>query len=208
VYAVGHPALAPADYIPAAVLAGGPGAVASHETAAALWRMLADAGTLHVTTRSHRRGTACVTFHRTSLLAPADIRTQSGVPLTSPLRTLLDLAATNHPGFELALNEAQALRLVTRSELDALAASGRPGGAALRRLLDDRPGFTRGNAERHLRRLILKAQLPTPPVQRPRPRARGRRAMARAAAHPRGRRLGRPTATAPPSSATGGATRS
>jgi predicted DNA-binding protein (UPF0251 family) len=45
------------------------------------------------------------------------------VPVTTPLRTLLDLAATGAPGLELAVNEAQALRLVTHTELERLAAA-------------------------------------------------------------------------------------
>jgi hypothetical protein len=56
-----------------------------------------------------------------------------GVPVTTAGRTLLDLAATGPPGrLDLAVNEAQALRLITRAELEQLASSGRRGAGAPR----------------------------------------------------------------------------
>ena len=155
IYSVGRPATDPAARRLAAVLACGPGASLSHLSAAVHWRMLSDdGGLIHVTiTGPHRRGPQGVRVHETKHLDPADIRTRSGVPLTSPLRTLHDLAATDHPGLEIALNEAQALRLVTAQELGTA-------GRRIQKLLEDTPGFTRSEAERRLKSLLLKAQLP------------------------------------------------
>lgn len=62
----------------------------------------------------------------------------------------------------MAINEAQAAKLVTRAELDGLAGSGRHGSRAIRTLLEDLPGYTRQAAEGRLKALILAAQLPRP----------------------------------------------
>jgi len=148
----------------AAVLAGGPGAVLSHASAGWLWNLLA--GPLEpfdvLRAGAKRAGPATIALHRTVELPPGERTIHRGIPVTTPARTLLDLAATGGPGqLELALDEAPALRLVERAQLDALAASGRRGAARLRALLDDAPGYTRGEAERLLRRLIRDARLAT-----------------------------------------------
>ena len=81
--------------------------------------------------------------------------------MTSPARTLVDLAATaSTPNLERALNEARVLRLLRPGELDAPA--GARGARRLRALLDDTTTFTRSEAERRLVALVLKAQLPRP----------------------------------------------
>jgi len=148
----------------AAVLACGDGARLARGFAAALWRMLAEPpGEPEVLRAGARRyGPVAIRLHRTAHLPPHEVTTHRGVPVTTPLRTLLDLAATRSPGLELALNEAQALRLVRRNELEALAQSGRRGAPAIRALLADVPGFTRQAAERRLRRLIGAARLAPP----------------------------------------------
>ncbi len=161
VYSVGHrPLSADADSL-AAVLACGPEAALNLGWAAAHWWMLSAAPdpieVVHVGAK--RTGPAGVRLRRTAHLEATIHR---GVPVTTPLRTLLDLAATGHPGLELAVNEAQALKLVTHAELEHLATSGRRGSAAIRDVIQDVPGYTREEAERRLRSLILKAQLPRP----------------------------------------------
>jgi very-short-patch-repair endonuclease len=83
--------------------------------------------------------------------------------VTTPARTLLDLAAAGSISrVELALDEARALRLVSQEEVAELAGSGRRGGAVLRGLIADAPGFTRSEAERRLRALARRARLPPP----------------------------------------------
>lgn len=164
VYFTGHGEPNRRQFHHAAVMACGEGAALRRLSASELWRMLAaHAGppeVLHSGPR--RRGPAGVALARTILLAPTEITVHHGTPVTTPARTLLDLAATDHPALDEALHEAQALRLVRREELEALAGSGRHGAARLRALLSDAPGYTRQGAERHLRSLILKAQLPRP----------------------------------------------
>jgi very-short-patch-repair endonuclease len=92
-----------------------------------------------------------------------------GVPITTPARTLLDLAAVAHPRhLEQAVAEAERRRLASRRGLAALLARypGRPGSRAVRALLeaDARPALTRSEAERRFLVLIRSAGLPAPDV--------------------------------------------
>jgi very-short-patch-repair endonuclease len=90
------------------------------------------------------------------------VRRRHGLRLTSPARTLLDLAATTSAELEQALNEAHVQRLVTHQEVRRLLDRPRPGVKALREVADETPGLTRSKAERSLRALIAKAGLPAP----------------------------------------------
>jgi len=164
VYVAGAAELVLEQRMLAAVLACGSGAVLSHASAAALWRMLsAPVGALEVVRTGPRRdGPTGVRMHRTHALPPSEVTAHRGVPVTSPGRTLLDLAAGPAARLERALDEAQAQRLVTARELAGLAASGRRGSRALRALLTDAPGFTRSEGERRLRALVRRAKLATP----------------------------------------------
>jgi hypothetical protein len=68
-----------------------------------------------------------------------DVRTVRGIPVTTPARTLLDLAAVvTTRELEQALAEAHARRLARRGDLlSVLARAGRrPGVAALRSLIE------------------------------------------------------------------------
>jgi predicted transcriptional regulator of viral defense system len=117
----------------AALLALGPAAVLSHRTAATIWGLLPTrpADPIHVTLlNANRRSRHGVEIHHS---ASVDTRTRHGLRVTSPARTLADLAATNDD-LDRALNEAQVLRLVSAQEL---AAVGRRGVRALRAALDD-----------------------------------------------------------------------
>jgi very-short-patch-repair endonuclease len=92
VFSVGHPPTSPHAWAAAAVLACGPGAVLSHESAAALWKMLPRLDRpFNVTakTNHHRPG---IEVHRATTLAPRDTTVQLGIPATSPARTALDIA--------------------------------------------------------------------------------------------------------------------
>ncbi|HEX6311583.1 MAG TPA: DUF559 domain-containing protein, partial [Acidimicrobiia bacterium] len=79
----------------AAVLAAGPGAVASHETAAALWGLPgAERSGLEVTTdRPHCARLVGVRSHRTLAFLAVEHSSRAGIPLTSVARTLVDLSA-------------------------------------------------------------------------------------------------------------------
>ena len=90
-----------------------------------------------------------------------------GVRVTSPARTLLDLAAvTPRDLVERLTEEALVQRVVTESEIRATVAqaAGRPGVRKLREVIDllDEPSFTRSEGEKRLRSLLRSAGLPLP----------------------------------------------
>jgi predicted transcriptional regulator of viral defense system/very-short-patch-repair endonuclease len=115
VYAVGHIPPSPHAKSMAAVLACGPHAVLSHRSAAALYGLLRHHGPVEVTAPSNHthRG---ITVHRSTL---ADRTTHYGVPVTTPARTLLDLADVLDPAaLTRAVNEARLRHLLSTDDLD------------------------------------------------------------------------------------------
>jgi Transcriptional regulator, AbiEi antitoxin len=90
VYAVGHTVLTVEGRWMAATLATG--GVLSHATAAAAWDLRPSASrTVHVTVAGAARRRAGVCVHRTRTL---EATTYRGIPITTPLRTIIDLATT------------------------------------------------------------------------------------------------------------------
>jgi len=169
VYLVGHQARAPIARETAALLACGNAAVISHRSAAALWSMVPrDGGEVHVTVlRRKVRSRPGLRVHQTAHLTSVDIRPKDGIALTSPVRTLLDLAADGDARLEDAFTEAHGLRLLRSGELEAAIgrASGRPGVIALRALIASHAsGYTRSKGELEMRRLVRAAHLPPPLV--------------------------------------------
>jgi Transcriptional regulator, AbiEi antitoxin len=166
VYAVGHEALSWNGRCMAAVLANQP-AVASHVTAAWAWGFLRyRPGTFHLTapTRRHRKERVVVHFAR---LAPEDITTVDGIAMTSPGRTVLDLAADRSRDVGRLLERAKERRLLDRRRFEATLAraGGHPGRARFEAaLLSYRPeaATLRSDLEKRFRRLVLRAGLPTP----------------------------------------------
>lgn len=172
VYAVGHARLSEHARWLAGVLAGGPDAVLSHGSAAALWRIrpVAD-GPVHVTVGSgSHRGRPGLAVHRSSTLGRHAVTRHQDVPVTTSARTLVDVA-DRLPVRQLqrALGEAYALRIVDRRELaNAIAAAGRRRGArVLAMLLNEHDlGFTltRSALEERFLDLCTGANLPMPRV--------------------------------------------
>ncbi len=101
-------------------------------------------------------------------LDQAETRTRFNIPVTSPPRTLLDLATTRRDDLDPALAEAFAKRLALRSELLSLSARHpRHRGAKQLRALgeDDRaPAHLRSEAEKRLLALVRRATLAEPEV--------------------------------------------
>jgi putative AbiEi antitoxin of type IV toxin-antitoxin system len=141
----------PAQFTPhmAAVLACGTGAVLSHHSAAATWGIRPPhPGDVHITVpgrkKRHRAG---VRAHR-GRLEPRERTRHHGIPITTPARTLHDLAPLLPlRDLERALEQALVLRLPGRAELEAM---------------QEQPGITRSEAEARLLDLIVKAGLPRP----------------------------------------------
>src|SRR5579864_8052739 len=116
VYIVGHLALAPRAEEAAALLACGPRAVISHRSAAYLWGLIQDRPpevdvTLVGVRRRHQAG---LRLHYLSRLAEADVGKIKGLRITSPARTIVDLAG-DQSSFQLEalIAEAKARRRVS-----------------------------------------------------------------------------------------------
>jgi very-short-patch-repair endonuclease len=170
VYAVGHDRLSAQGRWMAAVLSCGDGALLSHLSAAAHWNLLqTNSGLIHVSLPSHRdvRVRQGLRIHR-SHLHPADRASHHRIPLTSPHRTLLDLAETVPlDRLREALEQSIRTGMFDRRKLDAVVrrGRGRHGLKPLRIVLaetSDDPPDLRSRAEHRLRQLILEAGLPIP----------------------------------------------
>jgi len=166
VYLVG-PLETPHSAAMAAVLAYGPGALLSHYPAAVLWELRPPpAHEMHViVAASGVKSRDGVRAHRTAHLDPADATRRHGIPVTSPARTLLDVAATEPASvLDRAANEARVLRLVSDHSLTEQFARypNHRGVRALRRTTLTEPKLTRSEAEHRLLELIRAAQLPEP----------------------------------------------
>jgi very-short-patch-repair endonuclease len=90
VYAVGYRRVEPVAIAMAAVLACGPGAVLSHESAAALYGWRRWPRVPEVTAIQQRRR-ARIQSHTTRSLPRADVTRQLGVPVTRPERTIREI---------------------------------------------------------------------------------------------------------------------
>jgi very-short-patch-repair endonuclease len=153
----------------AAVLAGGPCAVLSHTSAVPVWGMLSMGGgaPVHVSVPgSGRGGRLGIRFHRVAL-AEDERTVVDGIPITSPFRTLVDIAGIlGSREVELAVAAAEREGLITGDELTALPDrySSRPGMSVLRTLIREGTGphFTRSEAERRCIDLLRSAGLPRP----------------------------------------------
>jgi very-short-patch-repair endonuclease len=148
VYALGHAGLSAEGRWLAAVLACGDGAVLSHRSAAALWRMIASAPNLSdvtVPTGSGRRAQRRIRLHRSRTLLPSHTTLRMGIPVTRPARTLQDLRRIAPASeFAAALRQAEYLRLPLEDRLE--------------------PDHTRSQLETAFLRLCRRHRLPSPEV--------------------------------------------
>ncbi|MDP9293551.1 MAG: DUF559 domain-containing protein [Actinomycetota bacterium] len=164
VYLVG-PLKAPFTDAMAAVLACGDGAVLSHHAAAALYGLrptLPAEVDVTVAGRQarHRPG---IRVHRTRRLPTGEVTRRQGIPVTTPERTLRDLAAVLPPkDLKRALEQAEVQRLLTLP-LDEQFTRHR-GAKALRAVATrhDAPALTRSEAEIRVLALVEAARLPRP----------------------------------------------
>ena len=160
VYAVGHRILGAEGRRWAAVLALGDEAFVSHGSAADAFDLRKSAAReMHVTVRGRggRKRHTGVRVHRPRALPDDEITDLDGLPITTPARTILDLANAGLRGraLEQALDQAELQRLLDFAELALLLARypRRPGTRSLRAQLDRYRGPT--DARSHLERLIL-----------------------------------------------------
>jgi very-short-patch-repair endonuclease len=183
IYAVGRPGLTQRGRWMAAVLACGPESILSHGSAAMLWGIRPGGRATHpspaafsaesgnepidisVPTRRTPRRTG-IRVHRVARWTEADIVRRDGIPVTSPVRTLIDLGTQLRAReLEAAVNDADKLDLVDpetlRRELDGR--RGMRGIAVLRKILDRRTfALTDSELERRFLPLARRAGLPRP----------------------------------------------
>jgi very-short-patch-repair endonuclease len=168
VYAVGWPALNRKRQWMAAVLAGGEGASLSHRSAAALWEIgveLPGRIDISVRRRCELRRPGIRLRGRPSLPAQNVVR-RDEIPVTSPIQTLIDLAAElDALPLERAVNDADKRGWVDPETLreELCFYNGLPGVRPLRCLLDKL--FFRlsdSDLEIYFRRIVAAAKLPMP----------------------------------------------
>ncbi len=175
VYLVGRPHLQPLAAAAAAVMHLEGRGVLSHRSAAGLWG-IADGDELPVEISiagADIRSRPGLIVHRPRCLEISDVRSCRQLPVTSPARTLLDLAGTLAPlELEAAVAIARRRGLLAPAELDAAISRSarRKNVARLRELVRSSPGrpeggaprLTRSGYERKLLRLIESAGLAPP----------------------------------------------
>jgi very-short-patch-repair endonuclease len=113
----------------AAVLACGSGAVLSHTSAGELWGMLRSSRpsstaevrptVSHVSVPGDARSRAGIKVHRSRTLSASDVTRRSGIPVTTPSRTLTDLRRIlPKPRFPAARRQAEFLGLQLDQEIE------------------------------------------------------------------------------------------
>jgi hypothetical protein len=171
VYAVGHRVLSAEGRWMAAVLAGGSGAVLSHQPAGALWGIRPARGwEVEVTCARKLRSRRGLKFHWRSLLTD-EVTTHDRIPVTTVPRTLFDLAdVIPRHQFERTVNEAEIRHLWDPLSLADLLRRHprRPGAAAIRAVLAT-PGanITRSELEDRFLGLLDAVRLPRPETNVP-----------------------------------------
>jgi len=150
----------------AACLAVGGLTVASHRAAIGLWGLDgAEPGYMEIaTTRAHSPELRGVIVHRSTDLVAAHTTIRRGVPVTKPMRTLIDACAVLPFGrAELALDHALGTQLVSLKgmwiTLDEVARRGRRGVGPMRTMLGARGYAPAGVFEAAVMRLFRRRDL-------------------------------------------------
>jgi very-short-patch-repair endonuclease len=149
----------------AALLACGPLAAVSHDSVIAMCGLADPPHLVHISGAGAALRSG-VRAHRAPL-PESDVTTRHGLRVTTPARTMLDVASSMpERALDRLVEEAQVQCLVTRDELVAAVAGG-AGRHGVRKLAAvvgsaDEPAFTRSEAERRLVELVRAAGLPQP----------------------------------------------
>ena len=167
VYAVGHAKLTRHGRFLAAVFSYGPGAALSHESAAVLWGLRQPRGPridVTVPTPGGRSRRRLLIIHR-STLEPQEVTVKDAIPVTTPVRTVLDLAdVMRRRPLERVLDEAAYLGL----DLDGLTPRrGRRGFGLLTAVLAEHEAgsaWTRSGLEERMLTVCRREGLPNPVV--------------------------------------------
>lgn len=171
VYRIAGSPLTDHQRILGAVWSHPPVAVASHRSAAYIWRLLGyHRGTLDVTVETGRNQRPGGHIRTSLWLPPNHVTVRDSIPITRVARTLFDLASVEPLGrLEKTVDDAISRRLCTQRQLEtaffALARRGRKGTASMRELLEGMgPGYIppASELERVARRLFVAHDIPPP----------------------------------------------
>lgn len=155
----------------AACLAAGQGAVASHRTAARIWKLTDDSDDIvEITVPGPRHPRLRrVTVHRAADLRSNDTTVRRRLPVTNPMRTIVDLGAVL-PAHRVSDALDAGLRwpalfsvAAVEATLDQLSGRGRSGAGVLRKVLAEREfgnDVSDSELEKRMSRLLQKAGLP------------------------------------------------
>jgi hypothetical protein len=153
----------------AAVLASGPDALLSHQTAAALWGLRGySGGAIHVTVPHKSTSSKRIRRHF-SIVPPDERAVHEGIPVTSVHRAIFDLAATASLDEVVSMiKEAEYLNRWDRLSLPDLLERypGKRGSRkvrfALDRITEEPPGPTRSKLEERFAPFLRRHRLPFP----------------------------------------------
>lgn len=122
VYAVGHLPTNPIDRAHGALLAAGPRSLLSHGSAATLWGVWQRWGYPFEVTIAENRRPPGLRVHHSATLTVADVATERGLRVTSPARTILDIAPRlTDRRLARAINDLRLRRLLTLQAMERLA---------------------------------------------------------------------------------------
>jgi predicted transcriptional regulator of viral defense system len=163
VYAVGHRNLSEKALFIAAVAAIGADAALSHVSAAALWSMTRSGRDVDVTTTRSVKARKGIRLHVVRALPPTDVTRRHGIPVTTPARTILDVADVfDDRKLARTVHEGEVQRMVTNAALRAQLrrSPGRRGATKLAAIVDEGPIRTRSELE-EATYYLLRRVLPT-----------------------------------------------
>jgi very-short-patch-repair endonuclease len=154
-------------------LAAGPGSAASHRSAAHEWGLADFADVVEIVTpRAQWPRLPGVVVHRSTDLRPDHVTVRHGLPVTKPLRTLVDLGAVVPWSVADALERGLTARLyaITAADavLDDLGCKGRTGVGVFRQVLDNRAlgrAVPDSLLEVRMARLLRRHDIPMPEFQ-------------------------------------------
>lgn len=166
VYAVGYPQASRDGRYLAATLTCGPGAGVCLGAAGAIHGLHpSSVMAVDVAVRGRHRPQPGLRLHHPRGLRGSDITAVRGIPVTTAMRTLADLAAVlDADALDRAVRQAERLRVLDLRALEPHLRRGRPGTASLRAILADfhEGATTRRELERLFLRLVKRAGLPPP----------------------------------------------
>jgi very-short-patch-repair endonuclease len=168
VYRIAGAPITRAQLLLAPCLAAGPGSAVSHRTATHEWSMAEFPDVIEIVTpRARWPRLKNVRVHRSTDLRAHHVTTRHGIPITKPLRTLVDLGQSAPWAVADALEIGLANRLfgikAADAALDEFSCRGRTGVGVFRRVIDQRAlerGIPDGLLEPRMARLMRNHDLP------------------------------------------------